>query len=70
MPHFFFPQRPDAKPTIYAYRLKGVETHKGLLKIGYTVRSAQDRIAEQLKQIKTGVMQQLLTDKIRLNYHS
>ncbi|MBU0614151.1 DEAD/DEAH box helicase family protein, partial [Patescibacteria group bacterium] len=45
----FFPQRPEAKPTIYAYKLKGVETHKGLLKIGYTVRSAQDRIAEQLK---------------------
>lgn len=49
MPQQFFPQRPDAKPTIYAYKLKGLETHKGLLKIGYTVRSAQDRIAEQLK---------------------
>lgn len=45
----FFPERPDAKPTIYAYKLKGVETHKGLLKIGYTVRSAEDRISEQLK---------------------
>ena len=45
----FFPQRPAATPTIYAYELIGVETHTGLLKIGYTDRDAQTRVAEQLK---------------------
>lgn len=44
----FFPLRPEAKPTIYVYRLKGVDTHEGLLKVGYTTRNAKDRIAEQL----------------------
>ncbi len=45
----FFPQRPEANPTIYAYELIGVATHKGLLKVGYTSRTSQGRIAEQLK---------------------
>jgi hypothetical protein len=44
----FFPPRPSANPTIYAYELEGVDTHKGLLKIGYTSRDAQTRIREQL----------------------
>ncbi|KAF0151781.1 MAG: helicase [Ignavibacteria bacterium] len=45
----FFPIRPSTNPTIYAYELIGVESHKGLLKVGYTNRTSQDRIAEQLK---------------------
>ena len=45
----FFPQRPEANPTIYAYELIGVATHKGLLKVGYTSRTSQGRISEQLK---------------------
>jgi len=45
----FFPPRPEANPTIYAYELPDVATHKGLLKVGYTSRTSQDRIAEQLK---------------------
>ena len=45
----FFPPRPSATPTIYAYELVGVDTHTGLLKIGYTDRDAQQRVAEQLK---------------------
>src|SRR3989344_9358595 len=45
----FFPQKPDVNPTIYAYELMGVDSHKRLLKVGYTVRNAQDRVAEQLK---------------------
>ncbi|MBI1937649.1 MAG: GIY-YIG nuclease family protein [Ignavibacteriales bacterium] len=49
MSNKFFPQRPEANPTIYAYELIGVESHKGLLKVGYTNRTSQDRIAEQLK---------------------
>jgi hypothetical protein len=44
----FFPPRPLTNPTIYAYELVGVSTHKGLLKIGYTDRDAQTRIKEQL----------------------
>lgn len=45
----FFPARPDANPTIYAYELIGVNGKEGLLKIGYTDRDAQKRVAEQLK---------------------
>lgn len=44
----FFPPRPSTNPTIYAYELVGVASHKGLLKIGYTDRDAQTRIKEQL----------------------
>ena len=44
----FFPQRPTITPTIYAYRLLGVDTHKGYLKVGYTDRTAKERIEEQL----------------------
>jgi hypothetical protein len=44
----FFPPRPSASPTIYAYELTGVTTHTGLIKIGYTDRDAQKRIKEQL----------------------
>lgn len=44
----FFPPRPLVNPIIYAYELIGVETHKGLLKIGYTDRAAHIRIKEQL----------------------
>ncbi|HOH36556.1 MAG TPA: GIY-YIG nuclease family protein [Spirochaetota bacterium] len=45
----FFPPRPVTNPTIYAYELVDVATHKGLLKIGYTDRDAQTRIKEQLQ---------------------
>jgi len=44
----FFPQRSTANPTIYAYELLGVSTHKGWLKIGFTDRDASTRIREQL----------------------
>lgn len=36
-------------PTIYAYELVGVPSHEGLLKVGYTVRDAETRVAEQCK---------------------
>ena len=45
----FFPARPEANPTIYAYELIDVATHNGLLKVGYTSRNAKGRIDEQLK---------------------
>ena len=44
----FFLSRPSTNPTIYAYELVGVSTHKGLLKIGYTDRDAQTLIKEKL----------------------
>lgn len=52
MEHNFFPQRPSITPTIYAYRLPGVDSHKGFLKIGYTDRTAKERIEEQLHTSK------------------
>jgi hypothetical protein len=48
----FFPPRPSTNPTIYAYKLKDVASHKGLLKIGYTDRDAAKRIKEQLGTAK------------------
>ncbi len=50
----FFPPRPDSMPTIYAYTLKEVATHEGLIKVGYTSRNANDRNAEQLKTSRVG----------------
>ena len=43
MPKNFFPTRPEANPTIYAYELPNVESHNGLLKVGYTFRAAEKR---------------------------
>lgn len=45
----FFPPRPELKPKIYAYELPGVPDHKGLLKIGFTTRNSQERVAEQVR---------------------
>ena len=44
----FFPQRPESRPTIYAYELTGVASHKGYIKVGYTERDVETRIKEQL----------------------
>lgn len=44
----FFAPRPEIAPTIYAYELIGVSTHKGYLKVGYTERDVETRVAEQL----------------------
>lgn len=44
----FFIQRPDINPTIYVYKLEGVESHKGYIKIGYTERDVETRIKEQI----------------------
>ena len=43
-----FPNRKKINPTIYAYELIGVDSHIGLLKIGYTNRDVKTRVAEQL----------------------
>lgn len=44
----FFIQRPAVTPTIYAYQLVGVDSHKGYVKVGYTDRNAETRVREQL----------------------
>lgn len=44
----FFVQRPSIYPTIYAYALDGVTSHKGYIKVGYTERDVDKRIYEQL----------------------
>ena len=45
----FFPQRPEVVPTIYAYTLPGVASHRGYIKVGYTDREdPTERISEQL----------------------
>ena len=45
----FFPSRPSANPTIYAYELPGIPYKSGLLKIGQTTRLGEVRIDEQTK---------------------
>ncbi|MBO7345916.1 MAG: DEAD/DEAH box helicase family protein, partial [Clostridia bacterium] len=44
----FFTQRPAVTPTIYAYELVGVNSHKGYIKVGYTDRDVETRVKEQL----------------------
>jgi len=44
----FFIQRPAVTPTIYAYKLVGVNSHKGYIKVGYTDRDVETRVKEQL----------------------
>jgi hypothetical protein len=42
------PPRPVVRPRIYAYSIDD-EAHRGLLKVGQTVREVKQRVAEQLK---------------------
>ena len=49
----FFPLRPNANPTIYAYEDTNPQ-YKGLLKVGYTIKSAQERVAEQYPVLRPG----------------
>jgi len=44
----FFIQRPAVTPTIYAYELVGVNSHKGYIKVGFTDRDVETRVKEQL----------------------
>lgn len=53
MPSEFFPSRPDIAPKIYAYE----DTHpqyKGLLKVGFTTKSVQERVAQQYPTLRPG----------------
>lgn len=45
----FFPQRPDSRPTIYAYEDTNPQ-YKGLLKVGYTTVDVQTRVCNSTLQ--------------------
>lgn len=53
MPQVLFPQRPEIKPVIYAYEEHNLK-YKGFLKVGYTTRTAEERVAEQHPVIQPG----------------
>lgn len=49
----FFPARPKAEPKIYAYEDTNPQ-YSGLLKIGYTTQSVQERVAQQYPTARPG----------------
>ena len=49
----FFPQKPDSKPTIYAYEDTNPQ-YEGLLKVGYTTLDVKDRVAQQYPTKRPG----------------
>lgn len=51
MPQEFFQQRPEVTPTIYAYALPDLTSHKGYLKVGFTDRTVEERVREQIGTI-------------------
>ena len=53
MPKVTFPERPAARPQIYAYEDKN-PNHKGLLKVGYTAIDVEKRVAQQFPVIQPG----------------
>jgi hypothetical protein len=53
MDNEFFPPRPEARPIIYAYEDTNPQ-YKGLLKVGYSTRTAAERVAEQYPIVRPG----------------
>ena len=49
----FFPPRPEANPTIYAYQDTNPQ-YKGLLKVGFTSVDVEKRVAEQYPTLRPG----------------
>ncbi|MEZ0329542.1 MAG: GIY-YIG nuclease family protein [Dissulfuribacterales bacterium] len=49
----FFPPRPKVEPKIYAYEDTNPR-YAGLLKIGYTTKSVQERVAQQYPTLRPG----------------
>lgn len=49
----FFPLRPEANPKIYAYEDTN-PLYSGLLKIGYTTKDVQQRVAQQYPTLRPG----------------
>ena len=54
MSQSFFPSRPDAQPIIYAYCEPNNPQLKGLLKVGYTARTIDERMHEHYPTLKPG----------------
>ena len=52
--HDFFPPRPDSEPIIYAYCEPKNRELKGLLKVGYTSRTIEERMHEHYPTLKPG----------------
>lgn len=53
MTNDFFPARPTAMPTIYAYEDTNPQ-YAGLLKIGYTTGDVRERVAQQYPTVRPG----------------
>lgn len=53
MPKDLFPPRPALEPKIYAYEDTNPQ-YEGLLKVGFTTRSAAERVAEQYPTLRPG----------------
>ncbi len=53
MSDVFFPPRPEAKPTIYAYRDTNPQ-YAGLLKVGFTSVDVKSRVAQQYPTLRPG----------------
>lgn len=53
MSNGFFPQKPEATPTIYAYESTHPQ-HNGMLKIGFTIHDAATRVAQQFPIVTPG----------------
>lgn len=49
----FFPARPKVEPKIYAYEDTNPQ-YAGLLKIGHTNKSVQERVAQQYPTVRPG----------------
>ncbi len=50
----FFPPRPDAQPIIYAFCEPNNRDVKGMLKVGYTARTLEERMHEHYPTLKPG----------------
>ncbi len=50
----FFPERPETTPIVYAYEEPNNPQLKGLLKVGYTARTIEERMREHYPTLKPG----------------
>lgn len=64
MSDLFFPSRPSASPTIYAFASTHPD-HAGLLKVGYTEHKAAERVAQQFPGGFTGYDIKLIEPAMR-----
>ncbi|MFN3989173.1 MAG: GIY-YIG nuclease family protein [Erythrobacter sp.] len=51
----FFPPKPDIEPKVYAYRDKS-PAYDGMLKVGFTARSVEERVAQQYPTKRPGAL--------------